>query len=124
MHKIFELFLKSLETHRKGQDKTNLEKYHVNFWHTCKAISTSVEKLRIAEEYVALSYKFIPPGNESDVGKYIEYHIENYMIRSRAVYDRTLIFTNYLCDIGMSKEFINHNAIITNQKVIDLELKK
>ncbi len=60
---------------------------------------------------------------EMNLGEYIEFHIENYIIRSRAVYDRVLIFTNNLCDIGMSKEYINHNAIITNQKVINYNLK-
>jgi hypothetical protein len=77
----------------------------------------------MAEEYVRLSYKFIPSDKESNIGDYIEFHIENYMIRSRAVYDRVLIFTNCLCDIGTSKEYINHNAIINNQKVIKFGLE-
>jgi hypothetical protein len=45
------------------------------------------------------------------------------MIRSRTIYDRVLIFTNCLCNIGMSKEYINHNAIITNQKAIKFGLE-
>ncbi len=123
MHKIFKLFLEDLQTHQKDQERTSTEKYHVNCWRTCKAISTSLEKLEIAEECVGFSYKIVPPNKESNIGNYIEFHIENYMIRSRAVYDRILIFTNYLCDIGTSKEYINHNAIITNQKVIEFGLE-
>lgn len=122
MHKIFELFLKDLETHRRDQEETSIEKYHVNCWRTCKAISVSIEKLKIAEEYVRFSCNFIPPGKDSNIGDYIEFHIENYMIRSRTIYDRVLVFTNCLCDIGKPKKDINHNAIVNNQKVIELGL--
>lgn len=69
------------------------------------------------------SHKFTPSGKEGNLGDYIAFHIENYMIRSRAVYDRVLIFTNFLCGIGMPKERINHNAIVTNQKVIKFGLE-
>ena len=125
-HQIFESFLRDLETHKRDSEKTELEKYHVDCWSTCKAITTSLKKLKIAEECIKQSYKYCP--NEHEVAEYIEFHIENYLIRSRSIYDRVLIFTNYLCDIQMAKESVGHLAIITNRKVetagLKLALKK
>ena len=120
-HQIFESFLRDLETHKRDSDKTELERYHVDCWSTCKAIKTSLKKLKIAEECIKQSYKYCP--NEHEVAEYIEFHIENYLIRSRSIYDRVLIFTNYLCDIQMAKESVGHLAIITNRKVESAGLK-
>jgi len=120
-HQIFGSFLNDLETHRKDSKKTEVEQYHVDCWATCKAVKTSLKKLEIAEECIKRSYRFSP--NEHEMAEYIEFHIENYLIRSRSVYDRVLIFTNYLCDIQMAKESANHVSITTNRKVEKLGLK-
>lgn len=114
-HQIFKLFLKDLETHQKGSETTEVEQYHIDCSASCKAIKTSLEKLKIAEECIKHSYRFSP--NEHEIAEYIEFHIENYLIRSRSVYDRVLIFTNDLCDIQMAKESVNHVSIATNKKV-------
>jgi hypothetical protein len=74
----------------------------------------------VAEECIRQSYRFSP--NEHEIAEYIEFHIENYLIRSRSVYDRALIFTNYLCDIQMSKDSVTHVSITTNRKVEKLGL--
>jgi hypothetical protein len=121
-HLIFQSFLRDLETHKKDSEKTELEQYHVDCWSTCKAIKTSLKKLKIAEECIKQSYKYCPNGYE--VAEYIEFHIENYLIRSRSIYDRVLIFTNYLCDIQMAKESVGHLPIITNRKVETAGLKQ
>lgn len=124
MHQIFQSFLRDLETHKRDeQNKNRTERYHVSCWETCKAINTALDKLLIAEKLLSNSYKYIPDGESHNLGKYIEFHIENYMIRSRSVYDRALIFTNALCDIGINKEYINQQVICTNEKVIESGLK-
>ncbi len=114
-HLIFESFLRDLEAHRNDSVKTELEQYHVDCYYTFRAIETSLKKLKVAEECIKQSYKYSP--NEHEVAEYIEFHIENYLIRSRSIYDRVLIFTNYLCDIQMAKEVVAHLSIITNRKV-------
>ncbi|MEZ8695011.1 Cthe_2314 family HEPN domain-containing protein [Vibrio splendidus] len=121
-HSIFKSFLRDLETHTNQQEKSDIEQYHIDCWSSCKAIKTSLKKLQIAEECIKSSYRFCP--NEHEVAEYIEFHIENYLIRSRSIYDRVLIFTNYLCDIQMAKESVNHISITTNQKVIKANLKE
>lgn len=120
-HPIFELFLRDLETHTRDSVKTDIEQYHIDCWSSCKAIKTSLKKLKIAEECIKNSYRFSP--NDHEMAEYIEFHIENYLIRSRAVYDRALIFTNYLCDIQMAKESVSHLSITTNRKVDKANLK-
>lgn len=120
-HHIFESFLRDLETHKKDAEATELEQYHIDCWSTCKAIKTALKKLKIAENCIKESYRYSP--NEHEVAEYIEFHIENYLIRSRSIYDRALTFTNYLCDIQMAKESINHLSITTNRKVEKAGLK-
>lgn len=120
-HKIFEVFLRNLESHKCNSEKTEIEQYHIDCWSTCKAIETSLKKLNIAEESIRQSYRYCP--NDSEIAEYIEFHIENYLIRSRSIYDRVLIFTNYLCDIQMAKESVSHTTIITNRKVEKSGLK-
>ncbi|TVU89040.1 Cthe_2314 family HEPN domain-containing protein [Vreelandella titanicae] len=119
-HQIFESFLSDLETHGNDSEKTEVEQYHVDCWATCKAVKTSLKKLEVAEECIRQSYRFSP--NEHEMAEYIEFHIENYLIRSRSVYDRALIFTNYLCDIQMAKDSVTHISITTNRKVEKLGL--
>jgi len=104
-----------LEHHQRDVELTEVQRYHVDCWKTCKSIFTSIKKLKIAEECIRQSYRYCE--NEHEVAEYIEFHIENYLIRSRSVYDRVLSFINYLCDIQMSKEHVNHVSIITNRKV-------
>ncbi len=119
-HKIYDSFGRDLFTHKKGSDRTALEQYHVDCWKTCRSIETAIKKLKISEQCLRHSYKFCP--NEHEIAEYIEFHIENYLIRSRTIYDRVLIFTNFLCDIQMAKDSVNHQAIITNGKVIRADL--
>lgn len=119
-HQIFESFLSDLETHKNDSKKTEVEQYQVDCWTACKAVKTSLKKLEIAEECIRQSYRFSP--NEHEMAEYIEFHIENYLIRSRSVYDRALIFTNYLCDIQMAIGSVSHVSITTNRKVEKLGL--
>ncbi|EML0292220.1 hypothetical protein V9R50_002913 [Vibrio cholerae] len=114
-HPIFKLFSKDLDTHVRDMPLTVEQKYHIECWQTCKAISTALDKLDIAKDCIENSYNHAP--NEQLVYKYIEFHIENYLIRSRAVYDRVLIFTNSLCGVGKSREDVKHRTIINNSKV-------
>ena len=121
-HPIFESFLRDLGHHQRDIELTEVQRYHVDCWETCKSIFISIKKLEIAEECIKQSYRYCE--NEHEVVEYIEFHIENYLIRSRSVYDRVLIFINYLCDIQMSKECVGHVPIIKNRKVLAAKLSK
>ncbi|MBH0041430.1 Cthe_2314 family HEPN domain-containing protein [Pseudoalteromonas sp. SWXJZ10B] len=121
-HSIFKSFLRDLETHKKDQDLSTEQQYHITCWKTCQAVFTALDKLEIAKECIKHAYKYAP--KEHLVPDYIEYHIENYLIRSRSVYDRVLIFTNSLCDIGKSKEQVKHKLIIGHPKVKSCGLVK
>ena len=120
-HSIYKSILIDLETHTNASEKTEIEQYHIDCWSSWRAISSSLKKLEIAEECINNAYKFCP--NEHEIAEYIEFHIENYLIRSRSIYDRVLIFTNYLCDIQMAKESVSHISITTNRKVINSNLR-
>ena len=120
-HPIFTSFLRDLETHERDVEQTDIQRYHAECWATCKSIYTAVKKLKIAELCIEISYQKCP--KEHEIAEYIEFHIENYLIRSLSVYDRVLQFVNCLCDIQMSKELVGHISITTNRKVEGLGLK-
>ncbi len=64
MHTIHKSFLRDLETHKKDAELSSIENYHINCWRSFNAINTSINKLKVAEEFVKYSYKFIPPHKE------------------------------------------------------------
>lgn len=121
-HPIFDSFLRDLETHAKDESLDEIQQYHVDCWKSCKSIRVALDKLEIAEHCIRQSYRYCP--NNHQIAEYIAFHVENYLIRSRSVYDRILIFVNYLCDIQMAKEYVNHNSILTNRKVEQAGLKE
>ncbi len=43
--------------------------------------------------------------------------IVNSIIRVQSIYDRVLILTNRILDLGISNEAINHNSLVTNEQV-------
>ncbi len=114
-HPIFTSFLRDLATHEKDVEQTDIQRFHVECWATCKSIYLAVKKLKIAELCIEVSYQKCP--KEYEIAEYIEFHIENYLIRCFSIYDRVLQFVNCLCDIQMSKEFVGHISITTNRKV-------
>ena len=120
-HTIEQSFLRDLKTHKKGEAVTVLQQYHIDCWNTYGAIEASLEKLELSEDCIMHAYLNAP--QDLHYARLIEYHIENYLIRSRSIYDRVLIFTNALCDIQMSHDCIDHNVIITNKKVQNHGLK-
>lgn len=121
-HPIFDSFLRDLETHAKDEVLDDIQQYHVDCWKSCKTIRIALDKLKIAEDCIRQSYRYCQ--NDHQLAEYIEFHVENYLIRSRSVYDRVLIFVNYLCDIQMAKEHVNHNSILTNRKVEQAGLRE
>ena len=121
MHQIFQSFLKDLESHSSKGCTTERQEYHSNCWKTCKAITTAVDKLKIAE--VCLDKSYYLPIEDHEVPSHIEFHIENYIIRSRSIYDRVLIFTNYLLNIQLAPSRVTHDLIITNSKVEKVKIK-
>lgn len=56
------------------------------------------------------------------VADQIEFAIENYLIRSGAIYDRALIFVNKLLELGIADESIAYVPIVTNSHIISYQL--
>ena len=120
-HPIFTSFLRDLETHAKGMELDEIHRYHIACWESCKSVYTAIKKLYIAESCIVTSSQQC--AKEYAVAEYVEFHIENYFIRSRSIYDRILQFVNCLLDIQMSRESVNHPIIITNKKVESSKVK-
>ena len=120
-HAIESSFLRDLKADKNGEEDSALQQYWIDCNNTYWAIEASIEKLEISEECIMQAYLNAP--QDLKYARLIEFHIENYLIRSRGVYDRVLIFSNSLCDIQMSHDYIDHNSIITNKKIQDMGLK-
>ncbi len=95
-----------------------LEEYILNCSQGLSLVSLSVDKTNLAIQYLAESYTNPPKVENVSIDEHIEFSIENFFIRSQAIYDRVLIFVNKLHDIGLSDESISHNVIVTNDHVI------
>ncbi len=88
------------------------------------AIDSAINKSQIAIDLLKLSLKNIPNKSEFSTAEYIEYALENYIIRSRAVYDRVLIFIGHLCNLGIANDSITHQLLVTNHHVLKYDLSK
>ena len=80
-------------------------------------LSASVDKAKISLEFLKHSKNIIIENSEYTQDEYIEYAIENFLIRSHSIYDRALIFVSYLHNLGIDPEHIHHNIIVTNSHV-------
>lgn len=97
----------------------DLENYIFYCSQSLSLLSTSIDKTKLSIELLEKSYQSAPEltqtQNTADV--FVEYAIENYFIRSSAIYDRCLIFVNRVLDLGIHNESIGHIALVTNEHV-------
>ncbi len=104
-----------------------VEEYIYNCSRSLGAIDRAIDKSQIAIQQVKTCLSRIPKNSDFSTAEYMEYSIENYIIRSRSIHDRTLIFVGNLFDLGISNDSITHLLITTNQHVkknkLDIILK-
>ncbi|MAX55995.1 MAG: hypothetical protein CL537_10890 [Alcanivoracaceae bacterium] len=94
-----------------------MEGYILACSQSLSVVSTSIDKARLSIEVLGASYKSLPDETQVTADEFIEFAIENYFIRSSAIYDRCLIFVNRLLDLGIANESIVHELIVTNDHV-------
>ncbi|MBI6912578.1 hypothetical protein JET72_01445 [Pseudomonas juntendi] len=106
---------------------TELAEYILDCSKALSAISSCVDKAKLSISFLDINHLEVIVNEDRSAGDYIELLVENTIIRVQSIYDRTLIFVNKLLDLGVSNESINHNLLITNEKVkrhgLDTKLK-
>ncbi|WP_350025809.1 Cthe_2314 family HEPN domain-containing protein [Pseudomonas fulva] len=137
MHKIDEIIILDEESPiRVGSKKiknfsieidSELSAYIFACSKALSAISSCLEKARLSLSFLDINHLNAIATTDRPRGDYIELLVENSIIRVQSIYDRTLIFTNRLLDLGISNESIDHTLIVTNEKVkgykLDTKLK-
>jgi len=128
MHKIDEIIIldkeSPLRTNLTEINKTGiiidseLSGYILACSKALSAISSCMDKTKLSLSFLDINHLEAIATEERSKGDYIELLVENTIIRVQSIYDRTLIFINRLLDLGISNESINHNLLITNEKVI------
>lgn len=107
---------------------SRLDGYIFSCAQSLSLISASIEKADISIVLLKNSYATRLESTPFTPAELIEFAIENYFIRSATIYDRCLIFTNKLLDLGIANESITHELLVTNAHVtklgLDLALKK
>lgn len=106
----------------------DLERYILSVGKALSSLSSSMEKALLT--LILLEAKHLEQltdGNKQEKSSFIELLIENSIIRVQSIYDRALIFSNRLLDLGISNESIGHNALVTNDHIkaygLDTKLK-
>ena len=101
---------------------STVEFYILNCGSALSRLSSSLDKAKMTIECLESSTDLIPDGTLYTTDEFIELAIENYIIRSSTIYDRCLIFTNKLLNLGIADESINHDLIVTNEHVKEYNL--
>lgn len=106
----------------KVTTNTELAFYILACSKSLSALTSSMEKARLSTNLLKIEYLEHIAIEDQSKSKYLEMLIENTIIRIQSIYDRILIFTNRLLDLGISNESINHILITTNSNVIRFDL--
>ncbi len=104
--------------------ETELDEYIYSCSYSLIAIGTAIDKIKISVLALEKVRGLIPKESPFNELEHIEFAIENYFIRSSSLYDRCLIFTGKLLNLGINNESINHNLLVTNEHVIKNGLSK
>lgn len=137
MHKIDKIIILDKESPlRSGLKKINkfgiiteneLEEYIFSCSKSLSAISSCLDKAKLSISFLDIHHLDLICTEDRSRGDYVELLVENTIIRVQSIYDRTLIFTNRLLDLGISNDSINHTLLVTNEKVkaykLDIKLK-
>jgi hypothetical protein len=97
----------------------DLEAYIYDCSQGLAAIGSAIEKVKISMLMLEKAREYYPSNTPYNESEYIEYAIENFYIRSTGLYDRCLIFTGKLLNLGIASESINHVLIVTNEHAIE-----
>jgi hypothetical protein len=118
------LTAKSDGTNFTVEYKTYLDNYIVLCSKSLSAVTSSITKAELSLNM--LNGDFLRNINDEPefISSNIEMLIENSIIRVQSIYDRVLIFTNRILDLGISNDAINHNSLVTNEHVIRFDLVK
>jgi hypothetical protein len=115
--------IKNIDVENKKTPITNeLEGYIYGCSQGLSVISAAIEKIKISIETLENIRDSLPEGSPFNESEYIEYSIENYFIRSAGLYDRCLIFTGKLLNLGIANESIDHGLMVNNEHVKDNNL--
>lgn len=87
------------------------------------AITSSMNKARLSITLLDADHLNSIATEDQPKSEYIEMLVENSIIRVQSIYDRILIFTNRILDLGISNESISHNLMVTNANVIKFDLE-
>ncbi len=110
--------LKNISPDRKGIPiASELERYIYSCAQGLTSISTALEKIQISILMLENARDLLPKGSPYNESEHIEYAIENYFIRTSSLYDRCLLFTARLMDLGIANDNISHVPIVTNEHV-------
>lgn len=106
------------------ESSDEIDDYIVECAKSVSAIDSAVDKVN--QSLTILNYDYINSIDceQYNLAEYIEFHIENYIIRAHSIYDRTLIFINKLLQLGIDNSHIGHGLIVSNENVIRFELDK
>lgn len=103
---------------------SDLDYYIYGCSQSMSAIIAALEKTKISVLMLEQARELVPESSPFNEYEHIEYAIENYFIRSVGLYDRCLIFTNRLLDLGIDNESIQHVLMVTNEHVIHHKLSE
>jgi hypothetical protein len=117
--------IKNIDVKKKEIPITNeLEGYIYGCSQGLSVISAAIEKIKISIEILGNVRGLLPEGSPFNESEYIEYSIENYFIRSAGLYDRCLMFTGKVLNLGIANESIDHVLLVTNEHVKDNNLSE
>lgn len=117
--------IKNVNVENKEIPITNeLEGYIYGCSQGLSVISAAIEKIKISIEMLENLRDLLPEGSPFNESEHIEYSIENYFIRSAGLYDRCLIFTGKVLNLGIANESIDHVLVVTNEHVKDNNLSE
>ena len=102
--------------------KTYLDNYIILCSKSLSAVTSSITKAELSLNMLNGDLLKHISSEPEFISSNIEMLIENSIIRVQSIYDRVLILTNRILDLGISNEAINHNSLVTNEHVIRFDL--
>lgn len=102
--------------------KTYLDNYIVLCAKSLSAVTASITKAEMSLNMLNSDLLKNISDEREFLSSNIEMLIENSIIRVQSIYDRVLILTNRILDLGISNEAINHNSLVTNEHVKRFDL--
>lgn len=95
---------------------TELQGYIFSCGKGLGVLTSALDKAALSIEFLANAVKPLKASSYTHAEQ-IQFAIENYFIRSATIYDRALIFTNHLLDLGIADESTSHQQMVTNRHV-------